>query len=148
MKTSKVMFPLIFLTLFFSCAAQNNTIDTGNTMQERYAAMRQEEQSFTVNLIPPDSGRAIWEGKQLEDPYSMRVNQGKTYHIEIDTGDGNAYKGTVQVIGNGGTVGMHQGFDVRLPGYIREMLKHDKQVSYYLNSPGGKQELLVTFFAP
>ncbi len=45
-------------------------------------------------------------------------------------------------------VGMHQGFDVRLSGYIREMLKHDKQVSYYLNSPGGKQELLVTFFAP
>ena len=148
MKTSKALFVLIILSLFLSCAAQNDTIYTGTTMQERYAAMRQEEQSFNVNLIPPDNGRSIWDGQQLADPYSVRVNQGKTYPIEIDTGDGNAYKGTIQVIGDGGTVGMHQGFDVRLPGYIREMLKHEKQVSYYLNSPGGKQELLVTFFAP
>jgi hypothetical protein len=148
-KTIKILAVVIFLlSLFMSCAAQNNSIGKETFMEGRYAEMKQEEQSFSVNLIPPENGRALWEGKQLEDPYSVRVRQGKTYQIEIDTQDGTTYKGNIQVIGPGGSVGRYQGYDVRLSGYIMQMLKHDKQVSFYLNSPDGKQVLLVTFFAP
>ncbi len=149
MKIIKILVVGIFLlSLCISCAAQNNNVGKETFMQKKYEAMKQKEQSFSVNLIPPDNGRSLWEGKQLEAPYTVRVSQGKTYQIEIDTHDGTAYKGSIQVIGTGGSVGRYQGYDVRLSGYMMQMLKHDKQVSYYIDSSDGKQVLLVTFFAP
>ncbi len=151
----RTIIPLVAagMVVLISCAVQNadmqgSTIDNGNSLQGRYSTLRQENASFGVNLIPPQNGAAFWEGKQLDDPYGVRVEQGKTYQVEIDMQDGTPYKGTVQVVGAGGSVGRFQGYDVRLSGYIIEMLKHDRQVSYYLNSPGGRQVLLVTFFAP
>lgn len=134
--------------LLVSCAAGNNTIGSNAINSERYAALEAENQSFAVNILPPDQGGVIWEGKQLDLPFSVRVQQGKTYQMEIDTTDGRAYRGTVQVIGAGGTIGRHQGYDIRLSRYIMEMLKHERQVSFYLNSTSGRQVLLVTFYAP
>ncbi len=141
------------IALLVSCAVQNtslqnSTLMNGSSLQDRYAALQQEEASFSVHLIPPEQGAAFWGGKQLEDPYSVRVEQGKTYQVEIDTKDGTPYKGTVQVLGAGGSVGRFQGYDIRLSGSIVDMLKHDRQVSFYINSPGSRQILLVTFFAP
>jgi len=148
MKTNKLL-PIIFFTLLItSCAAGNNNIGSNMIMQERYKSMEAERTKFTVNLIPPEGGTAIWEGKVLEMPYSVRVMPKKTYQIEIDTPNGMAYRGSIKVVGKGGSIGRFQGYDIRLSGYIIQMLKHERQVSFYLNSPSGKQILLVTFYAP
>jgi len=66
----------------------------------------------------------------------------------MDTKDGTVYKGSVQVVGEGGYIGRTRGYDIRLYDYVIDMLKHDKQVSFYINSPEGKQVLLITFYAP
>ncbi|MCL4558233.1 MAG: hypothetical protein M1491_06335 [Deltaproteobacteria bacterium] len=134
--------------LVVSCAAGNNNIENSETMNERYASIKEQQETFTMNLVPPEGGKSICEGRELERPYSVQVVKGKTYSVEIDLQDGTAYKGTVQVLSKGGAVGRYTGYDVGLSRYILDMLKHDKQVSFYINSSDGKQILLVTFYAP
>lgn len=137
-----------FVLLLVSCAVQNNAISTDSTLKERYKTLKQEETTFTINLIPPPGGKALIEGQQLDDPYSARVAPGRTYQIQLYTKDGIEYRGTIQVVGEGGAIGRTSGYDIRLYDYVIEMLKHDKQVSFYINSPDGEQVLLVTFYAP
>ncbi|MGC8756790.1 MAG: hypothetical protein ACP5QW_09770 [bacterium] len=149
MKRNKHLMSVTFIILLFaSCAVQNNSISNESSLKERYANIKQEERIFTVNIIPPDGGRSLFEGRQLEDPYSVRVAPGNTYQIEMYTKDGTGYRGTIQVLGEGGAVGRYSGYDIRLYDYVIDMLKHDKQVSFYINSPDGRQVLLVTFYAP
>ena len=148
MRTYIPLLLLLSATLLVSCATGSNTIGSDATINERYAAIEAQQQAFAVNIIPPEGGRALLEGKEIEAPYSARVTPGQTYQIEIDTPEGTAYKGNIKVLGEGGSIGRHQGYDVRLSRYIMEMLKHDRQVSFYLNSNEGKQVLLVTFYAP
>lgn len=149
MRHNKLLMFIVSISLFFiSCAVQNNSISNESSLKARYANIKQEENIFTVNIIPPEGGRSLFEGKQLEDPYNIRVSPGNTYQIEMETKNGTDYKGTIQVIGEGGAIGRYRGYDVRLYDYVIDMLKHDKQVSFYINSPDGKQVLLVTFYAP
>ncbi|MGB9736640.1 MAG: hypothetical protein ACP5T7_09420 [bacterium] len=149
MKRNKHLMSVTFIILLFaSCAVQNNSISNESSLKERYANIKQEERIFTVNIIPPDGGRSLFEGRQLEDPYSVRVAPGNTYQIDMYTKDGTGYRGTIQVLGEGGAVGRYSGYDIRLYDYVIDMLKHDKQVSFYINSPDGRQVLLVTFYAP
>ncbi|MGC9027960.1 MAG: hypothetical protein ACP5JP_10575 [bacterium] len=149
MKRNKHLMSVTFIILLFaSCAVQNNSISNESSLKERYANIKQEERIFTVNIIPPDGGRSLFEGRQLEAPYSVRVAPGNTYQIEMYTKDGTGYRGTIQVLGEGGAVGRYSGYDIRLYDYVIDMLKHDMQVSFYINSPDGRQVLLVTFYAP
>lgn len=143
----KLLF-LILIILATSCAAGSNNIGDNQIMSERYATLREQRDAFSVNLIPPEGGRSLWEGKALEDPFSEMVVPGKTYNVEIDTQDGTAYKGTIQVINKGGSIGRYGGYEVKFTRYIAEMLRHDKQVAFYINTADGKQILLVTFYAP
>jgi hypothetical protein len=143
-----LLFDVFFMLFLMSCAVQNNSLSSGSSLKERYTTLKQEEATFTVNLIPPSGGKSFIEGQQLEDPYSVRVTPGRIYSIEMDTKDGTVYKGSVQVVGEGGYIGRTRGYDIRLYDYVIDMLKHDKQVSFYINSPEGKQVLLITFYAP
>ncbi len=133
--------------LVVSCAAGNNTIGNSEAMNERYASIKKLQETFTINLIPPEGGKSLWESRELERPYSVQVVQGKTYDVEIDLQNGTVYRGTVQVLNKGGAVGRYTGYDVKLSHDILNILKYNKQVSFYITSTHGRQILLVTFYA-
>ncbi len=137
----------ILASLILTSCAVNSTTGTVVTINQNNQDRFEEQKMFTVNLIPPEGGKSIWEGKELEPPYSKQVLPGKTYNVQVETSHGVIYDGSIKVLADGGSIGKYPGYDVRLLKYIRGIIKQEKHISFYLNSPSGRQVLLVTFIS-